>query len=283
MEVGKPHKTKRVRTVMRPVLLVQLWCQKLTKTTWISIFALQWGILIKKILKADPSRDLKYVFRDKDKCNENGWLLHLNELFDMALKTELTSESVITLKHHTYDRQLDMRRTVLQIQVRIVKLSPLKSFKFQTLMIVTSHPTIYLLFLYWWGSFTKSISKIQIVGSKYVIARDSICNYIINKISKLHQELVYSGRQLCRVYVDQAFKSWLSDKTFFGRKNWTRIFFILLGGFFSTLCWLSLSWLSDKTSFRRKKLNQDFLFCSAVMSSSLCWPSLSWLSEGKHW
>ena len=39
--------------------------------TWISIFALQWGFLIKKIQKADPSKDLKYVFRDDDKCKIN--------------------------------------------------------------------------------------------------------------------------------------------------------------------------------------------------------------------
>ena len=50
----------------------------------------------------------------------------------MALKTELTSESVITLKHHTYERQLDMRRTPLTadssensktVTIKVIKVS----------------------------------------------------------------------------------------------------------------------------------------------------------------
>ena len=39
--------------------------------------------------------------------------------------------------------------SVLHMKVRIVKVSPLKLSKFQTVMIITSLPAIYLWFLYW--------------------------------------------------------------------------------------------------------------------------------------
>ena len=67
--------------------------------------------------------------------------------------------------------------------MRIVKVSTLKLLKFQTVMIVFSHPKIDLWFLYWRVKFTNSISKIQIVASKYVMARDSVWNYTAHTLT----------------------------------------------------------------------------------------------------